>query len=487
MKIRELYNQYSLIGILRGILLFCILFFNAHTQDNETDNRPNILFAIADDWGWPHAGSYGDGVVETPTFDSIASNGVLFQHAFVSSPSCTPSRNAILTGQHFWRLGSGGNLWSAFPENLETYPNILEDSGYHVGSYRKAFGPGNDRERPVAGKQYLSVEAFFENRPKGKPFCFWLGSKDPHRGYDWQSGIKSGMKLEEVEVPPFFPDTEIVRTDISDYYWEVQRFDSDVGKAIRLLERLGELDNTIIVMTGDHGWPFPRGKTNLYDHGVRVPLAIQWGNEIRTGRTLEDFVSLTDLAPTFLELANIEPSSNMTGRSLLPILKSSTSGLVDTKRNHVVVGRERHTPAQIDHMGGYPMRAIRTKDFLYIRNFLPERWPAGHPEGSMRGPIYSDIDDGPTKSELIRMKEAGYPYFHDLAMGKRPEHELYNLASDPYQLNNVAGKTEYKGRLDALSKKLEDELTRNADPRMTGGASSFDELEYLGRMKPRDR
>ncbi len=464
------------------LLAFCSFLLTTNITLFATEDRPNILFAIADDWGWPHAGAYEDAVVKTPTFDSIAENGALFQHAFVSSPSCTPSRNAILTGQHFWRLNSGSNLWSAFPNGIQTYPNILENNGYHVGSYRKAFGPGTDRERSVAGKKYQSVEAFFEDRPADKPFCFWLGSQDPHRVYDWQSGIKSGMKLSEVEVPPFFPDTEVVRTDICDYYWEVQRFDSDVGKALRMLEQMGELENTIVVMTGDHGWPFPRGKTNLYDHGVRVPLAVQWGSKITKNRIVKDFVSLTDLAPTFLEIAGVDIPEEMTGRSILPLLNATQSELVEKSRDHVFVGRERHTPAQIDHMGGYPMRAIRTEAFLYIRNFLPERWPAGHPDGSMRGPIYSDIDNGPTKDEIIRLKNEGYSYFHDLAMGKRPNKELYDLKSDPYQLNNLASRPEYKETVESLDRKLMVELSETGDPRVVGGAEKFDEFEYLGRM-----
>ena len=166
----------------------------------EPPQRPNILFAIADDWGWPHSHLYGDRVVKTPTLERIASNGILFNNAYVAAPSCTPSRNAILTGQYHWRLGAGANLYSVFPEGHVTYPNLLEDSGYFVGRYRKASGPGQDRPKPVAGQKYESVQAFFAARPKDKPFCFWFGASDPHRGYKKNSGIESGMKIEDVQV-----------------------------------------------------------------------------------------------------------------------------------------------------------------------------------------------------------------------------------------------------------------------------------------------
>ena len=191
------------------------------------------------------------------------------------------------------------------------------------------------------------------------------------------------MKLSEITVPAFLPDSDSVRSDIADYYFEVQRFDRECGQAIQLLERIGELDNTLVIMTGDHGMPFPRCKSNLYDLGVRVPLTLRWGRNIRGGRRIEDFVSLTDLAPTFLELAGIAIPHEMTGRSLLPLLLSDEQGRISDDREFAVFGKERHVPAQLaPSMDGYPCRAIRTKDYLYIYNFKEDRWPAGVPDGS---------------------------------------------------------------------------------------------------------
>jgi len=439
---------------------------------------------MADDWGWPYSPLYGDRVVKTPTFDRIASNGILFRNAFVTVPSCTPSRNSILTGQYPWRLGTGANLWSQFPEGPETYPNILEDHGYCTGSYRKAFGPGNDRPRPVAGKAFASAGDFFQDRPQNKPFCFWFGSSDPHRPYEWQAGIKSGMRLEDVQVPPCLPDSREIRTDICDYYWEIQRFDFEVGQALKIVEEMGELDNTLVVMTGDNGWPFPRGKSNLYDLGVHVPLAVQWGDRIKKGRVVDDFVSLADLAPTFLESAGLQPLEAMTGRSLMNVFESDKSGTVDPGRDQVLTGKERHTPAQADHMGGTPMRALRNRNYLYIHNFRPERWPAGDPRTSMRGPGLSDIDDSPTKKYIVDHKndpEVGK--YYELCSGKRPADELYDLSKDPYQLTNVAGNPEYEEVLKKLKDQLMKELRKTEDPRVLGKDELFDSYPYLGDVK----
>lgn len=446
-------------------------------------DRPNIFFAIADDWGWPHSGSYGDAVVQTPTFDGVAANGVLFTNAYISSPSCTPSRNAILTGQHFWRLKSGGNLWSIYPDGFPTYVEALKDAGYFVGSYRKAYGPGVDGGRELAGKKFSNLKEFFDRRPDDQPFCFWFGASDPHRTYIWESGVRSGMKVEDVEVPPFYPDSEIIRKDILDYYWEVQRFDRQVGEALALLEEKGEIDNTIVVMTGDHGFPFPRGKANLYDYGTRVPLAIKWHKAVPKDRVVTDFVSTTDLAPTFLEATGVDILPGTTGRSLLPILKSEAEGRVSLDRGYVLTGKERHTLAQLDHPGGTPMRAIRTDDFLYIHNFKPDRWPAGHPDGSYHGKIYMDIDASPTKDYIVTHKDdPDMEIYWQLSCGKRPADELYDLRLDPDQLHNVADRDEYADTLKRLKKKLFSELERFEDPRLVGGADAFDSYKYTGRL-----
>jgi len=344
---------------------------------------PNILFCIADDWGWPDAGAYGDPIAKTPAFDRVAREGVLFENAFVTSPSCTPSRNSILTGQLHWRLGAGANLWSSLAPEYPVYLLLLEDAGYHVGHWRKAWGPGDwkalGRTRHPAGEPVKKgLREFLAARPAGRPFCFWLGASDPHRPYDPGSGAAAGIDPARVRVPADLPDCQLVRSDLADYLFEVQRFDGDVADALAVLDEQGEAANTIVVVTGDHGMPFPRHKCHLYDSGVRVPLAIRWPAAVKPGRTVTDFVSLADLAPTFLGAAGLAVPAAMTGRSLLPVLTAAGSGRIDPARDHVLTGRERHTPAQeAPSTGGYPMRAIRTDTHLSIRNDEPDRWPSG--------------------------------------------------------------------------------------------------------------
>ena len=463
-----------------GVLLFAHSSFAAE--------RPNILFCFADDWGWPHAGVYGDKVVKTPAFDRIANEGVLFEYAYISSPSCTPSRNAIVTGQQFYRLDHGANLHSTLDVKHPNFMHLLRDAGYQIGSYRKAWGPGDYKalgykEHPCGNP--TTFEKFMKGRDKSKPFCFWFGTSDPHRSYKKGSGKQAGIPVDKIYVPAFYPDHPEIRSDIADYYFEVQRWDGDVNAAMKLLEAEGVLDNTIVVMSGDHGMPFPRCKGNLYDWGSRVPLAIRWGAKVKGGRRVTDFASMTDLAPTFLEAAGLKVPEEMTGKSLLPILQSEKEGRVDPKRDFMVFGRERHVPAQkIPSMVGYPARAIRTDKWLLILNLEPDRWPAGVPEDASH-PIgkFADCDNGPTKSVIMEKKESK---FYKLCFARRDAVELYDCEKDKDHVENLAGKAEHKKTIEELRQRLEGYLKKTEDPRFTDAPVKFDEYPYrAGYMKNR--
>lgn len=467
-------------------MVICIIGL-IHSVGIAETKRPNILFAFADDWGWPHAGAYGDPVVLTPTFDRLAREGVLFQHAYISSPSCTPSRASLLTGQHFWRLEGAANLWSVFPDRFETFPERLEKAGYHTGSRHKAWGPGRtetEGRNPTGTPDQPPFPEFLAQRPEGKPFCFWLGTTDPHRPFRRGAGEKSGMDLSKIKLFPHFPDAPEVRGDVADYYFEVQRFDRVVGEAIAALEEAGELDNTIIVMSGDHGMPFPRCKGNNYDSGARVPLAIRWPARIAGGGVVTDFVSLIDLAPTFYEAAGLSIPDDVNGGSLFALLAGTDS----RDRSYILHGRERHAPGQeAPDQGGYPIRAIRTRDFLYLHNFRPDRWPAGTPhyeKATIPGAWYADCDNGPTKTYMVehRDQDVAHRRLYDLSFAKRPAEELYDLRKDPDQLVNVAGDPAYAKTKRELKARLFAELKLADDPRVTGQGPDFDSFDYLGEV-----
>jgi uncharacterized sulfatase len=466
------------------LLSLCALTLAARAADS----RPNVLLCIADDASWHHFGANGDKSCRTPTFDRVAREGVNFTRAFCSSPSCTPSRGALLTGQDFWRLEDGANLWSRWPNKFAVYPDLLAKAGYHVGLKGKGWGPGDfkfgGREHNPAGPAYSDFAAFLKSVPPGKPFCFWFGSQDPHRPYERGAGVKSGHRIEDVQVPPFLPDTPAVRSDILDYIFEIERFDRGVGAMLKLLEHAGQLDNTLVVVTSDNGFPFPRGKATCYDAGTRMPLAVRWPARVTGGRVVEDFVSLTDLAPTFLEAAGITPLPEMTGHSLVTLLTSGKSGQVEPARDKIFFGRERHANVRAGNLG-YPIRAIRTAEFLYLRNFEPDRWPAGDP------PLYGDVDEhlsidgSPSKQAVVEHGEKpDVKQLFELGFGKRPAEELYDLNKDPWQTTNVAADPRYSERKAKLRTELDRYLAETKDPRAAGRGAEFDRYYYVSTGVP---
>ncbi len=447
------------------------------TGGSTVKDRPNILFCIADDQSWPHAGCYGDKVVKTPTYDRLAAEGVMFNNTHCCTPSCTPSRGSVLTGQTPHRLESGGNLWSQLPKKFEVYPDILEAAGYSVGYARKGWGPGTiegaGRERNPAGPQENDFRKFLQSvSDDDAPFCYWWGSHEPHRAYKLGSGREAGLDMDAVVVPPPLPDAPEVRSDILDYYLEVQMYDSQVGDLLEALEAAGRAENTLVVMTSDNGMPFPRCKANLYEYGTHMPLVVRWLARAEGGRQADDFITFDDFAPTFLEAAGLEPLPEMTGRSFLDLLTGQTPS--GPARDIVFLERERHASVREPNLS-YPCRAIRTTEYLYIWNLTPNRWPAGDPER------YGDIDGGPSKDYMMEHRDdpAVRPLF-ELAFGMRPEEELYDLRNDPGELTNVADDLRHADAKKSLRAELEKWMADTADPRATGGGDEFDTYPYFG-------
>jgi N-sulfoglucosamine sulfohydrolase len=467
--------------------------------------RPNILIAISDDQSFPHASAYGSTLVDTPHFDRVAKKGVLFTSAFCASPGCSPSRAALLTGLDTWQIEHAGTHASYFHPKYETFPDKLAEAGYFVGYTGKGWGPGNfqklGRETNPAGPRFSAGKYgkewgnyagafanFLEQRPADQPFCFWFGSSDPHRGYAKGSGLEKGMKLSDATVPGYLPDTPEVRSDLLDYAFEVERFDSDLGKFLKLLEANGELENTLVIVTSDNGMPMPRAKANCYEQGIHMPLAICWGSNVPGERTVDDLIGFTDLTATIYDAAGVDPpkANPLAGKSMLPILKSEKSGVVDASRTEVFSARERHSSSRFNTLS-YPQRCIRTSKYLYIRNFKPERWPAGPAQkyaqvsyddsgnvvSSKLGPPhggYHDIDACPTLTFLIQNKDdAKLGPFLELAVGKRPAEELFDVQKDPDCLNNLAGKSEFAAVQKDLSGRLEDYLKSTNDARVAEG------------------
>lgn len=521
-------------ALLAGLILSVVPTFAADAP------RLNILFVFADDWG-RYASCYKglDGrptindVVKTPNVDRVAREGVLFKNAFVNAPSCTPCRSSLLSGRYFFQTGRGAILQGAvWDEKIPTFPLLLRDAGYHIGKSFKVWSPGTPADAGFGGQQYayqkagnacnnFSEEAtarvakgmavaaareeilaqvrgnfddFLAARKPGQPWLYWMGTTTTHRSWIKGSGKKLwGIEPEALKgkLPKSQPDVPEVREDFADYLGECQAVDAYVGVLMKRLEEAGELEKTVVVLSGDHGMPgVTSGKCNLYDHGTSVALVVRWPGG-KTGRVLTDLVRLPDLCPTFLEIGGVKPPENLYGKSLVPLLKSDKAGLVDASRDWSVSGRERHVGAAREGNLPYPMRSLRTPDFLYIRNFAPDRWPMGAPYSSAESTpdlkrldndtraAFPDMDASPTKTWLIaHQHEAQWKWHFDLAFAKRPAEELYDLKSDPDQVKNLAADPAFAAQKGALSGRLMKLLKDANDPRVTGDGSTFDKPPF---------
>lgn len=470
----------------------------------ENIRRPNILFCIADDISYPHMGAYGTQWVQTPGFDRVAKEGLLFQRMYTCNAKSAPSRSSIITGRNSWQLEEACNHWPSFPSKYKSYPEVLSDNGYFVGATGKGWGPGvaNDSlgiPRQIVGRIWNQIKLnpstsgisdidyasnfkeFLRNKPKEQPFCFWYGALEPHRRYEYASSIKAGKNISAIDsVPSFWPDNEVVRTDMLDYALELEHFDKHLVSILDALEEADELDNTVVVVTADHGMPFPRCKGQEYEYSNHVPFAIMWKNGIRMpGREVKELLSVIDLAPTFLELAGItEQQSGMasiTGRSFVNILHNENIPSVD---DYVLIGKERHDIGRPNDQG-YPIRGIIKGDFLYLMNFETNRWPAGNPETG-----YLNVDGSPTKTQVLQSRRlCGMKYLWDLSFGKRQGQELYNIRVDRECMTNLIGDKDKIPLVNELRLQLLSNLKEQGDPRVLGNGEVFDSYPYMGKER----
>ena len=465
--------------------------------------RPNFLVCVADDATFEHWSAMGCKWVDTPAFDSVASDGVLYTNCYTPNAKSAPSRACLLTGKYSWQLGEAANHICNFPANQKVFTETLAENGYAVGYTCKGWGPGNPgtvngAARQLTGKPYNDrrvktpltsginkndYTANFRDFVKdnaGKPWFFWFGCKEPHRKYEYGSGAaKGGKNIDMIdEVPPFWPDCEEVRNDMLDYGFEIEYLDSHLDRMMSCLDSLGLLDNTVIIVTSDNGMPFPRSKGSNYEYSHHVPLAVMWRDGIRRpGRTEDGFVSFVDIAPTILEIAGIDAGNGMEGKSFNANLTGRKSG---TGRRTLLFGRERDDNGRPGNQG-YPIRGIRRGDWLYLHNLKPHLMAGGDP---LTG--YRDVDSSPTKTRILELMRSGKDStYWALSLGFRPEHELYNVRRDRYCMDNLAGRKGRYGRLAMrLEKKMHRLLVRQGDPRTGPDGDVFDRYPFAPGYEP---
>ena len=334
-------------------------------------------------------------------------------------------------------------------------------------------GPGQIVGYPIfpVGRR---VRDFLADTKPGQPWFFWLGFHEPHREYEQDSYKRFGKKASDVDhVPAYWPDNATIRGDMLDYAVEVEHCDQHLGRILAELEKRGELDRTLIIITSDNGMPFPRVKGSSYEDANHLPLAIRWPAGIRnSGRKVTDYVNFVDFAPTFLDVAGVAwpTTGNLgatSGRSLTDIFQSGVDGRSNPARDHTLIGRERNDLGRPGDVG-YPIRGIVKDGLAYLENCEPSRWPACNPETG-----YLDTDASPTKTFLLEARRAkGSDSYWDFCFGMRPGRELYDLAADRDCVRNLAVSRE--ADVNRLRDQMWVELKNQGDLRAAGRGAEFE-------------
>lgn len=484
-------NNFSTLTWLHSVLLWLII-----PLANSAD-QPNVLFIIADDASCHFGQAYNCNWVKTPHIDKLAKNGITFTNCYAPTSKCAPSRASILTGRNPWQLEEAANHMCFFPAKYRSFGDQFAAAGIAGGSMGKVWGPGeavdqhgkkrnwglSEMKGDKSGNPGVGFAKFLAERDNSKPFYFWFGSHYPHRPYKKDSGIQAGKKITDIDrVPAYWPDNEVVRRDMLDYAVEVEAFDAQVGALMEALVASGAAENTVVIVTSDHGMPFPRVKGHTFDDAHHVPMVISWPKGvINPNRKVNDYISFIDLAPTFLDLLAVPVGdmTSITGRSFVNILKNTPG----PKRDHVLIGRERNDWGRPD-LAGYPVRGIVSDGHLFLMNLKSDRWPCGNEEAG-----FPDTDGSPTKSVIMAGKEV--PSMHNFwqqCFGLRPGEQLFDIKKDPDCMTNVADNADKMDIKTVLSTRLYSELQAQGDPRVVGDGDIFDyykpaKKDWLGKFE----
>lgn len=414
---------------------------------------PNLVLIIADDISWDDLGAYGHTGIHTPHLDDMANKGIVFNKAYLTASSCSPSRASIITGRYPHNTDAEELHW-ALPAEQTTFSEKLKENGYWtVASGKWHLGPQVvDRFDIVDEIEYASPvnpsggdtwTSLIESAPADKPFFMWFASWDAHRPFP-EGDLPHSHTEADLRIPPYYPQTDLMKQNFLHYYDEIARFDLLVGNVVKALEEKGVADNTLILVMADNGRPYARDKTTMYDSGMRTPFLAYWPGQIPEGVTSDAILSAVDIAPTMLHLAGVDIPETVQGKSFHEILKNPDQEF----REYAFSEKNWHDFT--DHG-----RTVRSKQYRYIRNHYTDL-PATPTADTVYDPIWT---------ERVAMYQAGEltPLQQIPFIEPRPAEEFYDVDADPLELNNLVGNPDYETELVKHRALLDNWMTETAD------------------------
>ena len=410
--------------IVLGVVFFSAIAYGRPLPNQTEPIKPNVLWIVSDDLS-PDLGCYGCNAVKTPNLDRFAKSSIRYNNAFATSPVCSPSRSAFVTGLFQTSIGAHHHRTrnrKKLPEGSVTVMEAFRNAGYFVCNQGKT-DYNFKTEFKFDGKDW-------KGRKEGQPFFAQIQIKEPHRSFHKN---QAPDRLEKIKIPPRYPDHPLVRADWANYLHSVEVMDQKVGKILKRLDQEGLTDSTVVVFFGDHGRPHVWGKQWLYDAGIQVPLLIRIPG--RQPKVDKQLVSLIDIAPTSLKIANIPVPMSMQGRTL--------TSQIDSPRKYVFAARDRCGDA-VDRV-----RCVRSSRFKYIRNYHPEQpYSKNSSYKDLQYPVLTLLRVLNANGKLDAVQA-------QMMADRKPEQELYDLESDPEEINNLVDSPDYKVILAELSAALD--------------------------------
>lgn len=414
------------------------------------NQTPNFIIFIADDVSWNDFSCYGNVDVQTPNIDKLAKDGLKFTNVYLTSSSCSPSRNSIMTGRYPHNTGAA-ELHTEPPIKMLSFPEVLKNNNYftmqagkfHMGKYAKrGFNISYDDKDNGNGGEKKWLKSVKE-RPLDKPFFMWFAAFDAHR--PWGTNEFSGAHAPStITTPSYLARKKNTKKDLAQYYDEIKRFDYHIGTVVKELKKQKVLNNTVIIIMADNGRPFPHSKTRVNDRGMKTPFIVHWPNQISKNKESISLISAIDIAPTIMSLAKIEIPDQFQGYSFENILKRPKKRF----RNYIFSEHNWHDYEAHERM-------VRNEDFLYILNSRPLEAQTG-PADAVGSPSFKDLLDMKEVGRLSAMQA-------DIFLTPRPKEELYNISEDPLQLLNIASDPKYKTALIKMRNVLRDWMRETSD------------------------
>jgi len=410
----------------------------------KTDkDRPNILWILSEDIS-PDLSCYGTEVVQTPNLDKLARQGTRFTNAFTTSPVCSASRSAMITGMYQTSIGAHHHRSHrtdgyVLPEPVRLITEYFREAGYFTANVKTAAAGVRGSGKTDFNFQFKNAfdGSDWNQRKPGQPFFAQLSISVTHRGGHWKNlheKLDNPVDPAKVKLPPYYPDHPIARDDWATYLNSIQVMDQYVGK---ILQRLADEDltnNTAVIFIGDHGRCHVRGKQWLYDGGIHIPLLVCWPGKLKASQVCDYLISAIDISATVLKIAGIEPPKHMEGQVFLEPDATSVWKPVN-KRRYIIAARDR-CDETIDRI-----RCVRTKRYKYIRNFMPERpYTQKNAYKERSYPMLNLMKELHAQSKLTAIQAL-------FMAPRKPNEELYDIRNDPYEIHKLADSPKHEKTL----------------------------------------